>query len=206
MKNNIKLLVGYPSKFLRWIKEGRFHNFSFLIIVVTVLYFLEVITYQPKYISAAFLIFGLSIIIINMLADAKRFLLHKPNTPINWFKKFPPIKPKPVKINVGVASTIITTGRPHVRISISENASLEEKVAFLLKQKEEIETSIINLDDKLDNNISEFKKEIKVVEEKIEETKKVVLSTISDITIGDYDLGLFSVVLMICGTFLQILI
>jgi len=206
MKEKIKLLARYPSKFLRWIKEGRFHNFSIIVIVATVLYLLKIITYEPKYISASLLVFGLSIIIMHMIGDAKKFSKHQPNTPKNWLEKFPPLRPKTISINVNSAGVLFLGGKAHVRISISENASLEEKVAFLLKQKEEMESSINSLDDKLDNKIAEVKKEIKGVESKIEQTQKELDSTISDITVSDYDLRLFSVVLMICGTFLQILI
>ena len=59
---------------------------------------------------------------------------------------------------------------------------------------------------KLDTKISELNKKIKGIENKVEETKKIINATISDITVGNYDLKLLSIVLMICGTFIQILI
>jgi len=54
--------------------------------------------------------------------------------------------------------------------------------------------------------LSELNKSIKELDRKIVETENIINSTISDVTVGNYDLKLFSVVLMICGTFLQILI
>lgn len=202
----IKLLFAYPRKVFRWIVDGRFHNLTLIILAVTILYFVNTITFQPKIISALFLVFGLTIIIWQMSGDSKRFPNRNPNTLKNWIKKFPGIKPRTLKINVGSASVITTSGKAHVRVSISKDASVEEKVNYLMQQKEEMETAIINLYDKLDSKLSELNKNIKELDRKIMETENMINSTILDITVGNYDLRLLSVVLMICGTFLQILI
>jgi hypothetical protein len=141
-----------------------------------------------------------------MIGDSKRFPNRNLNTLKNWIKKFPGLKPKTLKVNVGSASVLMTGGKAHVRIGISKDASMEDKINYLLQQKEEMETAIINLDDKLDSKLSELNKSIKELDIKILETENIINSTISDVTVGNYDLKLFSVVLMICGTFLQILI
>ena len=202
----IKLLIAYPRKIFKWIVDGRFHNLTLIILAVTILYFVKTITYQPKIVSALFLIFGLAIIIWQMIGDSKRFPNRNLSTLKNWIKKFPGFIPTTLKINVGSASVIMTAGKAHVRVSISKEASVEEKVNYLMQQKEEMETAIINLDDKLDSELSELNKNIKELDRKIVETENIINSTISDVTVGNYDLKLFSVVLMICGTFLQILI
>lgn len=202
----IKLFVSYPGKIFRWITDGRFHNFTILISVVTTLYFLKVIIFQAKIISATFLVIGLSIIIWQMIGDSKRFSEQSPKTFKHWLKKFPSFKPKALNINVGTASVVCEGLKPRVRISIPENSSLEDKVNFLMRRREELENDLDNIDDKLDLKVSELKIEIKEIENRVEETTKVINSTISDVTIGNYDLRLFSIVLMICGTFLQILI
>lgn len=201
-----KLIIAYPRKLFSWIVDGRFHNLTLIILVVTFLYFVKTITYQPKIVSALFLVFGLTIIIWQMIGDTKRFPNRNLNTLKNWIKKFPGFKPKNLKINLGSSSVIMTAGKAHVRVTISKDASVEEKVNYLMQQKEELETAIINLDDKLDSELSELNKSIKELDRKIVETKNIINSTISDVTVGNYDLKLFSVVLMICGTFLQILI
>ena len=203
---SIKLLIAYPRKLFKWIVDGRFHNLTLILLAITILYFVKVITYQPKFISALFLVSGLSIIIWQMIGDSKKFPNRNLNTLKNWIKKFPGIKPKTLNINVGSASVIMTGGKAHVRVSISKDAPLEEKVNYLLKQKEEMETAIIILDDKLDSKLSELNKNIKELDRKILETENIINSTISDVTVGNYDLKLFSVISMICGTFLQILI
>jgi hypothetical protein len=202
----IRLLFAYPGKIFKWIVEGRFHNLTLITLAVTILYFLSIITYKPKIVSALLLVSGLSIIIWQMIGDSKRFPNRNLNTLKNWIKKFPGFKSKNLKINVGSANIIMTAGKAHVRIGISKDASVEEKVNYLIQQKEEMETAIINLDDKLDSELSELNKNIKELDKKIIETENIINSTISEVTVGNYDLKLFSVVLMICGTFLQILI
>jgi hypothetical protein len=206
MKEYNKLLLSYTSELLRWIKEGKFHIFSIIIIVATVLYFLKIITYEPKYISAAFLIFGLSIIIMQMIGDAKRFSEHQPNTPKNWLKKRPPLKQKPRPIQINSVFENEMSSKISYSLSISENASLEKKVEFLLDRYQDMEKEIKNLGEKLDNNRAEVKNEIKDIFSKIKQIQKELDLKISHVTVSDYDLRLFSVILMICGTFLQILI
>lgn len=201
----IKLMMSYPKKLFKWIVDGRFHNLTLIILAVTILYFVKAITYQPKIISALFLVFGLAIIIWQMIGDSKRFPNRNLNTLKNWIKKFPGIKPRTLKINVGSGSFITTAGKVHLRVSISKDASVEEKVNYLMQQKEEMETAIINLDDKLDSNLTELNKKIKELDRKILESENIINSTISEVTVGNYDLKLFSVISMICGTFLQIL-
>ena len=155
--------------------------------------------------SLLFLVFGSAIIIWQMIGDSKRFPSHDSNTIKNWIKNFPRLKPRTSKININSVSEANIATKVHVRISISKEASLEEKINYLLQQKENMETSIINLDDKLDNKIAEINNKLKKLEKKIIETENIINSTISDVTIGNYDLKLFSIVLMICGTFIQLL-
>lgn len=202
----IKLLIAYPSKIFKWLVEGRFHNLTLIILAVTILYFFNIITYEPKIVSALFLVSGLTIIIWQMILDSMKFSKHKPNTPKNWIKKFPNFKPKTLSINVGSASTVETAGKIYAKKSIPLSSPLEDKVNFLMKQNEIMESAIINLDEKMDNKLSEVNKNIMESDRKIEETEIIINSVISEIAVGHYDLKLFSVVLMICGTFLQILI
>ncbi len=200
------LIIRYPTKIIKWIKDGRFHNATILIFIITICYLLGKISFEPKIVSIVFLIIGLAIIIWQMIGDSKRFSEQSPNTFKFWIKKFPSIKPEGRIINES-SGVIVTTGfKPHVSVSIAENASLDEKVNFLMKQKDEMETAINNVDNKLDTKVTELNKKIKGIENKVEETKKIINSTISDITVGNYDLRLLSIVLMICGTFIQMLV
>jgi len=202
----LKLILNYPGKIFNWVKGGRFHNISIIVIIITSCYLLEGITYKPKIIAAIFLIIGLSIIIWQMIGDTKRFSEQSPNTFKNWIKTFPKLKPKALIINLSDTLFITSSTKVHLRVSISEDSSIEEKVNFLMKQKDEMETAINNIGDKLDTKISEVNKKVKGIESKVEETKNIINSTISDITVGNYDLRLLSIVLMICGAFIQILV
>ena len=202
----IKLLIAYPGKIFKWIIDGRFHNLTFIILAVTILYFLKTITYQPKIVSALFLVSGLSIIIWQMIGDSKRFSKHSPNTFKHWIKRIPRFTPKPLIIKTGVAESVGVAEKVRVKISIPESSSIEEKVNFLMRRREEMAEALDNLNDKIDDKSAKMNKKIKVVNDTIEETKKIINSTISDITVGNYDLRFLSIVLMMCGTFLQILI
>ena len=202
----IRLIVRYPFELLKWFIKGRFHPVWILIVVITLGYLFKIINYEPKIIAAIFIIIGLAIIIWQMIGESKRFSEQRPNTFKNWVKKIPKLKPESRKINLKGGAFIISAGKAHLRVSIPEGASIEEKVKFLMNQREAMETRISNLDDKLDSKISEVNKKIKGVENKVEESKKVINSIISDVTIGNYDLRLLSIVLMICGSFIQILI
>jgi len=206
IKEIIKLIIAYPGKSINWLVDGRFHNLTLIILVLTILYFVKTITYQPKIVSALFLVFGLAIIIWQMIGDAKKFSKHNPNTPKNWIKKFPSFKPKTHHINVSSVSSIETAGKIYAKKSIPLSSPLENKVNFLMKQNKIMESAIINLDEKMDNNLSEVNKKIMESLRKIDETEIIINTVISELAVGNYDLRLFSVILMICGTFLQILI
>ena len=202
----IRLIVRYPFELLKWFIKGKFHPVWILIVVITLSYLFKIINYEPKIIAAIFIIIGLAIIIWQMIGDTKRFSEHNPNTFKNWIKKFPKLKPK--VLNINVSNTVVATisAKAHIKVSLSENAKIEEKVEFILKELDKMGTRTNQLYDELDNKISEVNKKIKEVESKVEESKKVINSIISDVTVGNYDLRLLSIVLMICGTFIQILI
>jgi hypothetical protein len=207
VKARIKLIVSYPDKLLIWVvKEARFHSLSIIIIIVTMLYFLNIRPFQPKVISTIFLAFGLVIIIWHLKIDAKRFSKHNPRTPINVIKKFPKLIPKTLRVNVSSASSVETAGKIYAKQSVPIGWSLEEKVNFLIRQKEKMENELIKLEDKFDRKLSEVNNSITELDKKIDNKEDIMNTIISDITIGNYDLRVFSVVLMICGTFLQILI
>ncbi len=207
MKARIKLIVGYPGKLLKWVvKEARFHNLSIIVIVITLLYFLQIIKWETQKISAELLVSGLAIIIWNLIIDAKRFSKHNPRTPLNVIKKFPKLIPKTLRVNVSSAISVETAGKIYAKQSVPIGWSLEEKVNFLIRQKEKMEDELIKLEGKLDSKLSEVSNSINQLDKKIDNKEDIINSIISDITIGNYDLRVLSVVLMICGTLMQVLI
>jgi len=100
----------------------------------------------------------------------------------------------------------VTAERVRVRISIPESSTIDEKIDFLMRRRDEMVEALDNLYDKVDEKINEINGKIKIINETIAETKKLLNEKISEVAISNYDLRLFSIISMICGTFLQILI
>ena len=206
IRYTLKLLVRYPSKFIRWLISGRFHPVSILVIIFTLFYFFKLINSGSKTFSVVFLSIGLGIILWQLIGDSKRFSGFNPNTFTDWLKKIPKFKGKDVVINYDTSLLVIKGHKPHIRIDIPETSSIEEKIKFLLKREKEMDTAIYSLETKFDDKIIETGNKVKRIEDKVEETKRILTSVISDVSIGNYDLRVLSIVLMICGTFLQLLI
>lgn len=203
----MKSIFIWLPEFFKWLLDyGKYYILSMLIILITLCYFTGVFSFQTKIVSSVFLIAGLILIIKQMIMDAKRFSEFESRTLKNVIKKFPKFKFESIIIKTGTADYVFIGEKVRVEISIPESASIEEKVNFLMRRKVEMGNAINNLDDKLDDNISEVNKKIKEVKNLIEDTNKLINSNLAIHIVGSYDLSFLSVVLMICGSLMQILI
>lgn len=94
-------------------------------------------------------------------------------------------------------------GKAHARVSISEGAAIEQKIDFLLRQVDNLQTSIEKIDDRVDEVESSITNKTKEISIELENLKTSLGTIISGHIIGDYDKNLFGIIITMCGTIIQ---
>ena len=197
-------IFSYLKRIFDWLIDGTFYLLSGMAIIITVAYYFGCSTFDPKIVSGLFLIVGIVILIWQMLLDANNYSNSNPKTFSNWIKKLPHFKPRTININVSSSASISVGSNAHIKVSISKKASTEEKLDYLLQQKEEIENHLFKLDDLFNDKIFEYKNRFKGLDEKIEQSELKINQFIAEVTISNYDIRMFSVVITLCGTLIQL--
>ncbi len=196
------VLFNYLKQLLKWLLRGKFHLLTLVVVVITINYLIGYITFYPVYIASIFSILGLFIILTQQLLDAKQFSDYKPNTIRNWIKGFPKITPTEKSISSSITATI--TAKAHLSVSISDNASLENKVAHLLNEIGLLDKRINQITDNLEKTNNEISSKSNELKSNIEKVNDVLKSLIAGHIIGSYDINFFGIVITICGTLIQI--
>jgi uncharacterized protein YlxW (UPF0749 family) len=170
-------------------------------VIVTVLYIIGILNFLPNEISVFLTLTGLFIIIKQQILDAKEFSDLKPKTIRNWIKSFPTIKP----ITISLESAILTSGilKARVATSVSADASIEEKVDFLLRQVEKIQNRIAGFDDRINDVANSITKKSKELQADIDSLSESLKTLVAGHIVGDYDINMFGIIITICGTLIQ---
>ena len=198
-RNNLKDIT-------KWVWHGKYLIFTIIAVIVTViitfLYFIRRIDFYPNWVGAAFSITGIAIILHQLFLDTIKFADQKPNTIRNWIKSFPTGKTYTIYGETGVflsSSTLKSRGT----ISLPANATYENKVDFLLKQVNNIQDEIANVDNRVDEVTASLTEKTKEINTNLENIDKSLKTTISGHIVGTYDANLFGIIITICGTLLQ---
>jgi tetrahydromethanopterin S-methyltransferase subunit B len=184
-----------------WIWNGKFHLISLAAVIATVFYLAGLFNYYPNIVSAFMSITGLLIILALQILDAKQFAEHRPNTIRNWLMSFP--TGKPIAVIFEGSGGAVVGGKAQIRVGISETATIERKVDFLLRQVDNLESSIGALDDRVDHLESSLKSQSKELRKDLNNLNATLKTEIAGHIVGSYDINLFAITITICGTLIQ---
>ena len=192
--------LNYFKRIAHWLLQGNFMLLSVSAIIITLLYIIGTLDFYSSIVSALFSLTGLAIILMQLILDSKKFADYKPNTIGNWIKSFPTFKSVTVSANfcLGISA------KAHATVSISDSATIEQKVDFLLRRIDEAQTALNHLDDRIDDLATSLKKESKNLTTQVNSVRKSLTETMAGHIVGSYDITLFGIIITICGTLIQV--
>jgi len=185
-----------------WFWKGRYHLLSAAAFVVTSLYLSETTTFYQRLVGLVMALTGLFIILTQQLLDASKYSAHRPNTLANWLKSAPTGKSQTLSLKSFIAATS-WCGKPHVTNLVPPEASLENRVEFLLKQLESLDNRVAKIEDSIDSVSSLLGRTEEKLQESIDTLSTSVNSLVAGHVVGSYDLNLFGINITICGTLIQ---
>ncbi len=181
--------------------QGKYYLLSLAVVFVTILYVSDILSFYPNLVSAGMTILGLLIILRLLMLDARKFTDQRPNTLRNWIKSFPITKP--LEISVSGSISVYSSGKARVTGTLSENATIENKVEFLISQVDTIYDSIANVEERVNNVESSLTKEIRKLANDLSNLDKSLKTVIANHAVGTYDLNFFGIIMTLCGTVIQ---
>jgi len=185
-----------------WIWHGKYHLLSCAAYIITVFYLTGFLKFYPTTVALLMSLLGLFILWRLQTSDAIKFSSHKPNTFMSWLKSIPTGKPRTLSINVSSAVST-PSGRINITSSISDDAKIERKVDFLLKQVAALYSVTAKLDEKIDSVNSSLNKAEKKVQASLDTLTTDISTIIAGHVVGAYDVNLFGINIVICGTLIQ---
>jgi hypothetical protein len=198
----IRPFLNYLRQIALWIWRGKYHILTFSAVMITILYLARVLNYYPNILSAFMAITGLLIILTQQILDAREFADHRPHTIRSWIKSFP--TRKPIVLSVEGAASVFASGKAHVTVSISKDATIENKVDFLLRQVDNLQTAIGIIDDRIDDVASSLANKSKELKINLDKLNASLKTTIAGHIVGAYDINLFGIIIAICGILIQL--
>lgn len=184
-----------------WIAHGKYHLLSGAAYIFTAFYLTGFLNFYPKTVALLMTLIGLFIILRQQISEANKFSEHKANTFMNWIKSFP--TGKPITLSVDDIVSVSEVGKADLTTSIATDATIEEKVVFLLRQVTALKSTIAKIDDRIDRVNSSMNKNKNEFQTSLD-TLRISLNTIiAGHVVGAYDVNLFGIILTICGTVIQ---
>lgn len=199
----IRKVFNYSKSMIVWILKVKWCLTSILIIFFSALLIFRILSFYPEIFSAVFTITGIVIIFYQQWQDAKTFP-ERTYTLRRWIKEMP--KWKSIKIASTSLGGITFSGKAKTRIGVPAQATLEQKVEWLVQQAERVQDLFeIHADkvDKLDNKI-----EIKATELKAytHEMCTSLEDSLVEHAVGSYQVNILGLVLTLFGTLIQIFV
>jgi peptidoglycan hydrolase CwlO-like protein len=184
-----------------WVWRGKFHLLTIFAVIITILYIIGVWDFHTNIVATTFSLIGLAIILRQLYLDASQFADQRSNTFRNWIMSFPTGKPLEVVVQDTLPLTSIARG--HVMDSLPANATYDTKVDFLLKRVDNIQYEIVDVDNRIDEVNVSITEKTKELNTNIENHNKSLKTLIAGHPVGAYDVNLFGIVILICGTLIQ---
>lgn len=193
-----------PSKLQRitlWGAQGKYHLLSIVCIIITILYLIKLLRFVPDIVALMMTLTGLLIILRQQVKDAMKFGSQKPNTFMGWLKSFPIGEQAPVSGDIALSATV--SMKIHGKASISADATIEDKVDFLLRRDKAIDSAIEKVDSRVDEINSLLKDVSRELHTSIDTLSTALNNTVASHAVGSYDVSLLGIILTICGTIIQ---
>jgi hypothetical protein len=194
--------LNYLRQLAHWVWRGKFHVLTFAAVIITILYIIGALAFYPSIVSAFLSITGLLIILTQQILDARQFADHRPNTIRSWLMSFPTGKPVTVSLKGGVFAS--ATLKARATVSISADATIENKVDFLLRQVSGIQDAIANVNDRVDDVASSLTKTSDELKTDLGNINASLKTIVAGHIVGAYDINLFGITIAICGTLIQL--
>src|SRR3990172_10570601 len=150
---NLRSSLNHLKQIGFWLWSGKYHILTFTAVILTIFYLVSHlgwgVNYYQNIVSAFFSITGILIILVQQILDARQFADHRPNTIGSWIMSYP--TGKPITMSGETSLLMKTYGKFDVTELISENATIENKVDFLLRHVNNIQTAIGKVDDRIND-------------------------------------------------------
>jgi hypothetical protein len=185
------------------VKYGKFYLLTFIVIIITFLYLLKIITFQPNIIALTFILLGLIILLLQQWKYAKQFKSFNPSTLSNIYKSSPKFNP-PKEMTTLINTKPLPLERSIQTVGISDGATQMEKIQFLLKERENMENKIADLYERSKSTNADLKNSFSGIYNFIDKLNNSIQFSIANYIIGSYDKTLFGIVITICGNLIQI--
>jgi len=198
----IRSFLVYLRQIAQWVWRGKYYILTFSAVIITILYLTRILNFYPNVVAALMALTGLLIILSQQILDAREFADRKPNTLRYWIKSFP--TRKPIVLSVEAGSFSVASGKAHLSVSIPENATIEAKVDFLLRQVDDLQTAIGRVDDRVDDVAASLENKSKNLKIDLDKINASLKTTIAGHIIGAYDLNFLGIIITICGTLIQL--
>lgn len=194
----------YFNKYGRWLWKGKFHLLSLFSTMVTILYLVGLLNFYPKTVGFLFVIIGLLIIYFQLLRDVRNFSYQSPNTFWNWLKSIPAKESN--RTTLKTADTVALTDGVRAKITISDDATIERKVSFLMEEIVRVQSSVEKIDNRVNDIDNNFKRELRKLRSEIEHYNEKVKGLIAGHAVGDFGVSLFGIVITFCGMVIEFFI
>jgi hypothetical protein len=150
-----------------------------------------------------FSIFGILIIFIQLISEAKKFSFLNPNTPFNWLKEWLFIKKKTINFEeIKLSLPFHPEDKPPLS-SISQKSPIDAKIDFLLSQNEIMYKRVNLIEDKINGKIAKINHNFIEIKSDIESRTNYLENLIGDHIVENISFTIFGIVLTLCGIILQ---
>ena len=198
----LRSFLNYLRQIGHWVWRGKYYILTLAAVIVTICYLAGELNFYPNIVSALLSIVGLMIILTQQILDARQFADHRPNTIRHWIMSFPIRKRIVLSVEEGAYS--VGSVKARLTVSVSKDATIENKVDFLLRQVDNIQTAIGNVDDRIDEVTASLTNKSKELKTGLDNLNASLESTIAGHIVGAYDINLFGIIITICGTLIQV--
>jgi len=174
---------------------------SIAAVIITVFYLTGFLKFYPKTVALLMTLTGLLTILTQQIFDTIKFGSHKPNTFTSWIKFIiSSLTGKPITSSARCVMSSAGSLKAHATASIASDATIENKIDFLLKQFATLNSDIAWLSDKIDSSLDKTEKRFQASLDTITTSLNTVIASH---VVGAYDMTLFGINITICGTVIQ---
>jgi len=201
---NLNSSLNFLKQVLLWVWRGKYYVLAYISVIIMILYIFGGLNFYPNIVAFLFSITGLAIILELQILNAKKFADHTPNTPRNWIMSFPKRKPKGYSMKLGSGSMAMIGEKFSLEVSIADDATIENKVGYLMQQVTHIKTVIGTAVDRIEYVDASLINKSKELETKIDNIDTSLKTIIAGHIVGNYDLNFFGIIITICGTLIRL--
>jgi hypothetical protein len=160
----LRLLIAWPGLVLRWLREEEaklFYTFIAPILLTWIVWWLVFDAWEVRlrWTGLTLELLGLLMVVVGLSETRKRFgrpsILDRARS---YFKRFPTLRRRDAKAHIsGVASLSFagSLAKIHARSSVAPNTPLEQRIAILEGRLDQVETGLIDANERIEREAAE---------------------------------------------------